>query len=825
MWVETFRTLSENDRSLAAVLLKDRIPLALNGSRLSASLLERASGLLAARLPVRLVPGERRRLIFLLPNPSQSLGRFLAVSLLLADFVHRRGVGIQHQEKGELIRGDLLLVTQHIRECVTLLRGVAIKYGTESLPLSKFWPIEVVSQYSPAPDNSPRVFVANPGWSSSIGEGRSYGSVVLDVSHPRTADHLDKLLAHPSIAAAPVQILVIPPCEQDRLDQLQASDRESCLAWAWDPAALDALETAVGTVSPAPPCAVSERHVWVCDDEPADEFLSELHQLLVGAMRAGNGRVPPAVLEAWSVYHRLRQLAVPLVQLEEERSKAYRTVTLKDRIQSIEEHHPSASGNVGAYLESRWPKIVRVLQSAYDYFLKQREPAKFYTLAGAMEEHLSARGVPGAGPLRIVAPNEHEASMLAALLGQLVGGWSDALQAGAVTIATAREEPRLVAEGCTQATVLLGFRTSDTRYLDVYPGVNVYLVGYPYEAEVDEAIQRRVHVSIERLQENASRTTLLRSLHLPVRPAGLAGPASAGGARTDPSPRTERAHVRHRGDAPAVKTVTRKLVSGQEVEPLDIVKLAGMSWWDDLVAAADHSGSGAGAGGSRAGVELVEVVDTTGARVRYPATRLIDVFYPATETREQLPAGELLPGTLMIVLVDDPYEDLFHRLLEAIREQRDLRASMALQLWKRAKQAALTRHGGVRRRLHQVLSQQGISVEYEAAVGWYAEGEDEVIAPQKQEDFAILAAASGIYTDQVLIAATFKCIENERTTRRQCGKILTRLLTQIAAGNQFDVALSSAKVLGTPVEHVAAAVVLREVESVHRLGGISCLGD
>jgi hypothetical protein len=594
---------------------------------------------------------------------------------------------------------------------------------------------------------------------------------------------------------------------------------------AWDPAALDALETAMGTACPAPHCAASERHVWVCDDGPADEILSELHQLLVGAMRAGNGRVPPAVLEAWSMYHRLRQLAVPLVQLEEERSKAYRTVTLKDRIQSIEEHQPSASGSVGAYLESRWPRIVRVLQSAYEHFLKQKEPAKFYTVAGAVEEYLSARGTSGAGPLRIVAPNEHEGSMLAALLGQLVGGWSDALQEGAVTIATAREEPRLVAEGCSRATVLLGFRTSDTRYLDVYPGVNVHLVSYPYEAEVDAAIQRRVHSSIERLQENASRTTLLRSLHLPVRPAGVAVSAGVGGPRTDLSPRTERAHVRHRGDAPAVKTVTRKLVNGEEIEPLDIVKLAGMSWWDDLISGADHPGSGEGAGGSRAAVELVEVVDTTGARVRYPATRLIDVFYPATETRERLPAGELTPGILMIVLVDDPYEDLFHRLLEAIRDQRDLRASMALDLWKRAKQAALTRYGGVRRKLHQVLSQQGISVEYEAAVGWYAGGEDEVIAPQKKEDFAILACSSGIYTDPALIDATFRCIENERTTRRQCGKILSRLLAQIAAGNQFDVAQSSAKVLGTPVEHVAAAVVLREVESVLRLGGISSLGD
>src|SRR5262249_29149428 len=150
-------------------------------------LLERASGLLAARLPVQLAPGDRRRLVFLLPNPTQSLGRFLAVSLLLADFAHRSGAGVPHHEKGELIRGDLLLVTQYIRDCVAQLRGVAIKYGTEAIPLTKFWPVEVVSQYSPPRDTKPRVFVANPGWSSLIGGGRTYGSVVIDASHPRTA--------------------------------------------------------------------------------------------------------------------------------------------------------------------------------------------------------------------------------------------------------------------------------------------------------------------------------------------------------------------------------------------------------------------------------------------------------------------------------------------------------------------------------------------------------------------------------------------------------------------------------------------------------------
>ena len=174
----------------------------------------------------------------------------------------------------------------------------------------------------------------------------------------------------------------------------------------------------------------------------------------------------------------------------------------------------------------------------------------------------------------------------------------------------------------------------------------------------------------------------------------------------------------------------------------------------------------------------------------------------------------------MVMLIDDPYEDLFHRLLEAIREQRDVRSSMALDLWQRAKLAALTRHGGIRRRLHQALAAEGLGVEYEATVGWFCGGEDEIIAPQSRADFGVLARATGIYTHESLIDTTHACINVERNLRRRCGKILSRLLTQIAAGQNFETAMESAKVLGTPVEHVAAAVVLREVEAVRKLDGL-----
>jgi hypothetical protein len=126
MWLETFRVLGQEE-TLASKLLGDRIPLVMKGSRLSSSLVERASGVLASQLPLHFTSGEKRRLLFLLPNATQSLGRFLAISLLLADLAYRYGKGAPSREKGRLLQGDLLLVTQHIRECVGLLREVCVR--------------------------------------------------------------------------------------------------------------------------------------------------------------------------------------------------------------------------------------------------------------------------------------------------------------------------------------------------------------------------------------------------------------------------------------------------------------------------------------------------------------------------------------------------------------------------------------------------------------------------------------------------------------------------------------------------------------------------
>jgi hypothetical protein len=629
MWLDSFRALSEAEQLLASILLKDRISLSTNGIRLRTSTLERASGVLATRLATQLAPGGRRRLVFLLPNSTQSLGRFLAVSLLVADFVHRDGRRVPFHERGPLLRGDLLLVTQHIRECVALLRAVSVQHGSEALPLSSFWPIEVLSQYTPSLDDRPRVFVANPGWYSTLGERAIFASVVIDASHPRTADHLHGLLAQSTIAAAPVQILVIPPWEEDRLRRLQESHRLTTLAWAWDPAAVTAIERVLSVSTAVTELLEPERHIWVCPDEPVHTLLAPLHEALLGAMRVGGRQLPSAIFEAWAVYHRLRELAVPLVQVEETWRRAYRPLTLKERLHMLEEHIPKSSGTLGVYLESRWPKIVDNLRATYDTLLQRMEPAKFYTLASVVEQHLQSREDSGQlSSLRIVAPTLHEADLLSSLLGQVIDGWSDALLEGAVILTTVREEPRLIAEGHRQASVLLGFRTSETRYLDVYPGVPVHVVAYPYEAEVDEAIQRRVHASIEQLQQDTTRTTLLSALHFPVtQPTRVSGIGESGQLE-ELVPRTRRPYIRYHVELGRPLSITHRF-QADTVEPLDMGKLAGMTWTDELVIGNLSETTAADVDRAERFVEFVEVVDADGDHVRYPASRLIDVYYPA----------------------------------------------------------------------------------------------------------------------------------------------------------------------------------------------------
>ncbi len=800
---DAFRDL-KGQNSLAARLFSDQVPLVENGQRLQSTTVQRASGVFATQLLAVATETAHSRLVFICPNPDLDLARFLAVSVLMADFVSRQGNNSGVQKVRGIVRGDLILITQNIRECVAVLRGLSIRSRSELLAVTEFWDVEVLSKYTPPSKDRPRVYVANPGWPLSIDGDRNFGCVIIDATHPRTAAHLNDLLAHPVVAKAPVSILLVPPWEDQRLSRVAGNSGNRPMYWLWDPSSVASIEEGV---IPAPGYANSHsqcRNLWITADEKVDEILQQLHGLLVGAMRTGKAGESGDLLEAWGLYHRLRQLTVPLRQLEEWQRVTRGVFTLKERLESLERAELNASGALGAYLQTHWQKVTDCLRSLYDVLLHRTEPAKFYTLASVVSRYVSDVS---ANPFRVVAPTEYEANLLASMLGDVVDEWNDALQDGRVTVTTVRQEPRLAAQGDRKHTILLGFRTSETRHLDVYPPFPVDLVGYSYEASVDHATQNRMYNFLEQFQTELFRAQMLGALGLAPQ-ASLTTVSSGGGVELLPSTRPEvQLHL-----DPGVQPKTIRSVPIDSIEPLDVGKLSD-SWWSDETAPrrADITGKGKLPGNQH---EYLEVTDVDGESFFYALSQSIDIFYPATEILEHVPAQDLRPGMLMVVLVDDRYQDLYQRLLEAIEQERDPASSVAMSLWDRAKQIALARNGNNKRQLFEQLEREGLSVDYPAVVTWFRQDLEEIIAPQTLSDFTLLAQHTRIYQQPKQIQHTFSCIENERKLRRRTGKLLRRFLTQIASGKHYQAALESAEAIGTPLENIAAAVTLREIAKV-----------
>ena len=803
MWADTFHQIVMDSETLPSVLLRNRIPLNLDDQRMDANPVQRASGLLALRLSLADSRNQPRRLHILAPNLTNNLARQVAIWLILGDFAHRYGsqygFPIPPGEAGAIVRGDVLVVTQQVTDTVRELRSMRLG----NTRLTERWGIEPYSKYSPTLDTEPRIFVTNPGWMLSSLPARVFGAVIVDGSHPRTLAHIKTLLAGP-LGGVAIQVVATPPLEERQMSDLTALPVSS--VWLWDPESQRSVVAAV-TGEKAITESVSSRTIWCCDDDPVDEALRQVHTLLATAMKHISGP-SPLLYEAWSVYHRLRQLALPLLEVEEARRQAFRVLTLKQRMDALASE-PGIEGNV--FLAVHWGDLIKGLRTVYDLLLERREPAKFWELANVVSQWLESQPEQ---TLRIVMPTEHEASLLTSLFSTLIDGWNSALQAGRLRVTTVKEEPRLVAAGHQEATVLLGFRTSEARYLDLYPGVSVDVVAYPYEGMVDENIQVRLHEYAESLQTDARREAVLTGL-------GLRTPKN--GAESSPlasRPRISYAQSHAGPGQPVRPSIDR------DAEPLDLDRLAGTiqvgSWTDEIILPRAYD-DGADDLEPPVGTlfsSWAEVTFKDGNRTMFPSGHLVDVYYPASDVLERRAASELHPGMFVVSLVDDIYDDLYRRLLESARERSDVRITLALQLWNRAKWVALRACQGNRSRLHEELRSRGLSVDYAAVASWFR-AEGEILAPLHFGDFKILAESSGLYTDEAALRYTFRCVEAERRVRRSSGKALHSLLRGIASGKHFEVALQSAGALGTELDEIASAVELREVASTRPRGDMS----
>ncbi|MFZ5898175.1 MAG: hypothetical protein ACOYU7_03165 [Bacillota bacterium] len=519
--------------------------------------------------------------------------------------------------------------------------------------------------------------------------------------------------------------------------------------------------------------------------------MAEAYELLALCQRDARSSFPP-LWEAWSLYHRLRQLAVPLAQLEETSYAAWGTLQLRKRLERLRQEWPS-----DVYLEARWPRLTEVLQDAYDFLLKSEEPPKFWGVAERVAEALRSPGLPC---LRIVVPTKREGAILSLLLSLLEEGWSEAQQQGWVEVVTAREEARLAAAGDFAPTLLLGYRAGAQRYLDLYPPQVIEVIAYPHEAGIDKALQERIYSFAERFQENQVREAVLRDLRIQAK--------STEQGRCSPRPRIRLAGVT------SYKIRKAKLLL-LDPSPLDLERLAGTglptAWDEELMEVAQEKRNETHERG-----RSVEVTFADGRKANYTLWQSVYIYYPAVEQVRRCTASELYPGMHMVVLVDALYESLYERLLEAIRARVSPHTLIVLELWNRAKGVLLQKHCGNRRDLHRALERRGFQVGYHALRAYFGgeDLDDQALAPLRYADMKVMSEYSGLYPNEETIRMTFAAIQQERQRRREAGRALHALLRAIVTGEGYDSALEGAQLLGHEVAEVLAAVEVRTVQDV-----------
>lgn len=462
-------------------------------------------------------------------------------------------------------------------------------------------------------------------------------------------------------------------------------------------------------------------------------------------------------------------------------------------------------------LEARWPSLMEKLQKAYEVLLDLQEPPKFWAVAERVQAYLKTDGA----PFRIVVPTEREGTMLSINLSTILDGWLVAQQEGRVEVVWAKEEARRVSAGDVKPTLLVGYRIGTQRRLDLYSSDLTELIAYPYEAELDAAQQKRMYDFAEGLQEDSKRAHILTRLRLSV--------GATTGATKSPRPLLEVA-----GSIERVARPARAFLYDPTAMDLDRLGRTGLpTEWDEDARIESSDGMET----VREPGKGVHVIFEGGREVRYASWQSVDVYHPATGQLRRYRVTELRPHMQVILLVDSIYEDLFDRLLDALKARANPYTLMVLGLWDSAKSELLRKHNGNRRDLYRQLELRGLKVGYQAMRWWFADDpfssqlnlgfgsetdthSSEAIAPQQYENMHVLAEYSGRYPTEGMIKVTFQAIQEERGRRRRAGISLHEWLRAIVSGDGHDQVMASARELGSEVAEVLAALDVRYVLDV-----------
>jgi hypothetical protein len=554
--------------------------------------------------------------------------------------------------------------------------------------------------------------------------------------------------------------------------------------WFWDPEAIEAAK-AVAEVPVGNAQDPRVRQLIVCDsDQELDQAFKVLQNKIFEVLQKSKGSAYPGIGSVRFLVNGFRQLSVPLTQFEEVASKTW-SGGLRRRVEQLSV--VSGFGNV--VWELTWKDLRAAVEAVYRLLLSRKEPAKFWTLAAHLSELL-------AGPceaIRIVVGSRSEAQILSGLLQELLDHASSAVTDGRLLICTAAEEERLVADGWTAHTVLLGPRATRFRYLDVFSRKPIDEVVYPFEIETSQRIQERLYAAAGHHQVEGSRLVLLKSY-------GFVPPPDSPAQRDS--------------SIPTARIVDGKGREVRRIVPSDIKAVLDLDQLIDFVGTTDFEsdgGSERSSLGEDAGV--VEVTFATGLRQRYYNGQKVDVFFQASGVIERKLASELRAGWHIINFVDDRYASLFDRLQEAIVARLPVPDRVALELWQKAK-AKLLATAATRRELYAGLVLDGLSSTYEAFSAWFKHGEDGTLAPQQFDEFALVARATKTFPTDALIQRTFRCVQHQRGRNRAAGRALAALLRATISGDGYEDALESARRIDPDLADVLAAVETLEVQSV-----------
>lgn len=748
---------------------------------------EKVSAAIAVRLAL-MARANPRTLLLLLPEASDATARYVAAGLLVGNFAHKNGgdlLGVR--ESGPLINGDLLFITQSVTPSKAAFEDLKL---ASRYSLGEMWEVTALTKYTKTRYTKPRVYIANPGWVAEHLPKRPFGAVVIDATQPRTMSQLAAVLEGP-ISKVPIRIVVLPPVGKPFLRDCGYPTNAS--VWFWDPQAqrdADALVGArMGEELPS-----RNRTVWVCgEDDAGAAILETVHSRLNEILKQAAGQPVPGLMEAWGIYHKLRQLTVPLAQLEQLDGHAWGG-SLKRRVDAL----ATITGHGNPVWDAGWRGLAAVIAQAYEVFVKREEPAKFWVIATRMEEWLRTTD---ASAYRIVVSGQQEAILLWRLLESMVDGAKEARADGLIEITTVNEDARRVTGSQFAHTLLSGARVPRTRYLDVYPPRDIEVVVYPFEAQMEQEVQTGLYEFVNNLTDERNRVVLLQPLGL------KADPTSPPCQRT-PAPLLQCVA----GQGRKVRFIAQAPTSGA----LDLDQLAdtggtpGLDQYRQLAYSAVPTANG----------PLVEVSYKDGTRAWYPENHLLDVFFSTTDQIQRKQVKELQQGWQVVSYVDDRYESLFQRLTEAVDARLPQRDRIAMTLWERAKDALLQRHEGDKNALVQELKAKGLASHTVTMLSWFREEDEGPMAPQQRNEFMVLARATGCFTDETLMERTFVCIQQERGRHRQAGKALRRLLRAMLTGEGYEEALESARKFDSAVSDVFSAVELFEVNSIRTMGNL-----